>query len=263
MPWVIPSWHLLEGYPVARSPKPWYREDRQAWFVTINGKRVNLGSDEKEAIRKFHELMAAPEPQPSSSPQHASLSVAETFEKFLEWCQKRRSPETYEWTRYRIQMFIDACGDAVHLPATALTVKSSGTTHHRFLAFRSPDDLHCFSIPPIAFFACRSSVVMARLQQMNGTRHPVQRPAFIELREFSRRGNGTSERGPHSFFAVRFDQIPGDRPYSRNSLLTPGTLLHAWVIGIHELAVLRQRDGRNQSEEAKTKPFHTMHVKPP
>ena len=56
---MIPS-HMLEGYLVARSPKPWYREDRQAWFVTINGDRHNLGSDEKEAKRKFHELMAAP-----------------------------------------------------------------------------------------------------------------------------------------------------------------------------------------------------------
>jgi hypothetical protein len=43
---------------MARSPKPWYRDDRQAWFVTIRGERHNLGPDEQEAKREFHELMA-------------------------------------------------------------------------------------------------------------------------------------------------------------------------------------------------------------
>jgi integrase len=119
MPWVIPSWLLLEGYPVARTPKPWFREDRQAWFVTINGERHNLGPDEKQAFRKFHQIMAAPDPLPEPH-QPVGLSVADIFEKFLEWCQKRRAPNTYEWLRYRIQMFIDAHGDAVNLSATSL-----------------------------------------------------------------------------------------------------------------------------------------------
>ncbi len=68
---------------MARSPKPWWREDRQAWFVTINGSRINLGPDEKEAKRKFHELMAASPATPKSV--SSQLSIAEIFDKFLDW----------------------------------------------------------------------------------------------------------------------------------------------------------------------------------
>jgi hypothetical protein len=40
-----------------RDPKPWFRKDRDAWFVTINGRRFNLGSDRDAAHTRFHELM--------------------------------------------------------------------------------------------------------------------------------------------------------------------------------------------------------------
>src|ERR1700686_4294918 len=112
--------HMLEGYPVARSPKPWYREDRQAWFVTINGDRHNLGPDEKEAKRKFHEMMAAPDAKPVANPVKDGFTVAEIFDKFLDWCGKPRAPKTYEWNRYRIQMFIDAMGQSIHMLAATL-----------------------------------------------------------------------------------------------------------------------------------------------
>ncbi|HYH67479.1 MAG TPA: hypothetical protein VD866_22470, partial [Urbifossiella sp.] len=98
---------------MARTPKPWFRDDRQAYFVTVNGTRHNLGPDKKEAFRRFHELMAAdpvalPLPQPVVP---SALTVGQVFEKFLDWCQQHRSHRTYEWTRDHIQRFCD------HLPA--------------------------------------------------------------------------------------------------------------------------------------------------
>lgn len=100
---------------MARAPKPWFREDRQAYFVTINGTRHNLGPDKKEADRRFHELMARPDLSPTQShtnaptipPQTGPLTVAEVFEKFLDWCQKHRSERTYEWSQKHIQAFCD------------------------------------------------------------------------------------------------------------------------------------------------------------
>ncbi len=108
---------------MARTPKPWFREDRQAYFVTVNNTRHNLGPDKKEAFRRFHALMAqseAPRPNTPSSPTIPPLSAATTltvgqvFEKFLDWCQQHRSQRTYEWTRDHIQRFCD------HLPATEM-----------------------------------------------------------------------------------------------------------------------------------------------
>jgi integrase len=102
---------------MARTAKPWYREDRQAWFVTINGQRHNLGTDEKEAKRKFHELMADTKP---AAPVFGNLAVAEVFEKFLDWCTKHRAETTYEWSKCRIQMFVDALGQKVHMQVNEL-----------------------------------------------------------------------------------------------------------------------------------------------
>jgi integrase/recombinase XerC len=39
------------------SREPWYRKDRQRWYVEINGKQVCLGKDKAEAKRKWHKLM--------------------------------------------------------------------------------------------------------------------------------------------------------------------------------------------------------------
>ncbi len=111
---------------MARAPKPWYREDRQAYFVTIRGTRHNLGGDKKEADRRFHELMAQPDEPPTQSPTIPPESapglrtVGEVFEKFLDWCQKHRSERTYEWSKKHIQRFCDHLKTARTMPATDL-----------------------------------------------------------------------------------------------------------------------------------------------
>ena len=76
---------------MARSPKPWYRRERKAWFVTIDGKRRNLGPDRKAAFKRFHELMARPARRVVST-----QSVAGIFDTFLEWTLKHRASRTYE-----------------------------------------------------------------------------------------------------------------------------------------------------------------------
>jgi hypothetical protein len=71
---------------MARIPKPWYRKDRQSWFVNIRGERHNLGADEQEANRRFHELMAQ-RAESRPLPKSDGLSVASLFEKFLDWSE--------------------------------------------------------------------------------------------------------------------------------------------------------------------------------
>jgi integrase len=88
-------------------PKPWWREDRQAWFVTIRGERHNLGSDKETAEREFHRLMSKGPDEPRIERASTGLSVAEVFEKFLDWCQKHRAGRTYDWYLEHIQGFID------------------------------------------------------------------------------------------------------------------------------------------------------------
>lgn len=86
-----------------RPPKPWWRNDRQTWCVTIDGKRHNLGRDRRAAMQRFHELMARPKPT-----RALGDSVLALFDAFLEWCHRNRAPRTYEWYQQRLQWFADA-----------------------------------------------------------------------------------------------------------------------------------------------------------
>jgi integrase/recombinase XerC len=94
---------------MARRPKPWWHTDRQCWYVHIDGQRYRLGPDDDEADREFHRLMSLPPEQraPKAAVPPTSPTVAEIFEKYLEWCQKHRAPRTYNWYRDHIQSFVD------------------------------------------------------------------------------------------------------------------------------------------------------------
>lgn len=87
-------------------PNPWFRPSRNTWFVTFDGKQVNLGSNKEAAFARYKELLARPQPV-----QTTSDSLAATIDAFLEWTQKHRTPDTYEWYRYRLQRFIERYAD--------------------------------------------------------------------------------------------------------------------------------------------------------
>jgi hypothetical protein len=107
---------------MARTPKPWWREDRQSWLVTIEGPRYNLGPDKAEADREFHPLMSlSPEQRaPKAAVQSTGPTVAEIFEKYLEWCQKHRAPRG-RWSRAlgRIDSHRTAGGECARCRANA------------------------------------------------------------------------------------------------------------------------------------------------
>ena len=85
---------------MARRPTPWFREARGAWFVTIGGVQSNLGPHKKLAFERFYELMR--QPQERKVDPRSLLAIIDAF---LDWVQKHRSPETFEWYRYRLQRF--------------------------------------------------------------------------------------------------------------------------------------------------------------
>lgn len=88
-------------------PKPFFRPKRQNWYVQLAGKQINLGPDRDAAFEQYHELMSDRRRKrtPSMPTEKPPLLVVELIEKFLEWTQKHRSPDTYEWYRYRLERF--------------------------------------------------------------------------------------------------------------------------------------------------------------
>src|SRR5688572_3556590 len=88
-----------------KKPEPFFRNDRRLWYVQIGKRQYNLGPDESEAWRRYHEFMARP-------PEVAADLVVGVIEGFLEWCQRRvdrreRAPRTYAWYRQHLQSFVD------------------------------------------------------------------------------------------------------------------------------------------------------------
>lgn len=87
---------------MARRPKPWFWKARRSWFVTLDGKRHNLGPDKEAAHDRFHQLMSEPRKRTIRTD-----SVLAVIDAFLDWCEKHRSSDTYEWYRYRLQRFAE------------------------------------------------------------------------------------------------------------------------------------------------------------
>ena len=79
-------------------PKPWHRPSRGVWYVTLNGKQVNLGPDKDAAFERYRQLLG--------QPRHTTVgseSLGGVIDAFLDFTQKHRSPETYTWYQYRLQ----------------------------------------------------------------------------------------------------------------------------------------------------------------
>jgi integrase len=85
-----------------RDPKPWYRQDRDAWFVTINGRRYNLGPDRDAAHDRFHELMLTGGEEQGGN---GVVTVFQLFDDFLEWTKSQRAANTYNWYRDFLERF--------------------------------------------------------------------------------------------------------------------------------------------------------------
>lgn len=57
-------------------PKPWRRPARGVWYVTLDGKQLNLGHDKDQAFEQYHRLMTMPPEQ-----RLIGDSSAEIFER--------------------------------------------------------------------------------------------------------------------------------------------------------------------------------------
>lgn len=110
---------------MAHSPKPFFRTARNAWYVQLGTKQTKLcdgpknTATEKAAWAAFHTLMADRPPNSANSaapepPQNAGgMTLAELFDKYLDWCQKHREKRTYDGYVWHLQKFLD------HLKARA------------------------------------------------------------------------------------------------------------------------------------------------
>jgi len=80
---------------MARTPKPWLRSRDQCWYVNLDGRRIKLSDNKKDAHDLFHQIMAERAGR-SVSRQLEFHTVEDIFEAFLEWCETNRKKSTYD-----------------------------------------------------------------------------------------------------------------------------------------------------------------------
>jgi integrase len=83
-------------------PKPFFKQTRQSWYIEIDRKQYKLGQcSEEEAWDRASELKK----KLRANIKVCGESLVALIDAFLEWTQHRRSPDTYEWYRYRVERF--------------------------------------------------------------------------------------------------------------------------------------------------------------
>ncbi|TWT34444.1 hypothetical protein [Blastopirellula retiformator] len=60
-------------------PKPWFRPKRGLWYVTLNGRQVNLGPDKEAAFEQYKQLLAEPNNYNSASDFIAADRIKELY----------------------------------------------------------------------------------------------------------------------------------------------------------------------------------------
>lgn len=108
---------------MAKASRAWFRKSKNAWYCTVEGRKVSLGvkgeENEKEAVKAWHRIMAGLEsptltPEPIQTPQVAPMvkangvSVQSVITAFLEDAQDRMKPNTWRTYRLFLLPFADA-----------------------------------------------------------------------------------------------------------------------------------------------------------
>lgn len=96
-------------------PKPFFRKPRNRWYVQIDGRQINLGPDEEEAFRQYHELMHNRGKEPTTAISSSSSPSKDPYldsilDAFLGWCKVHREARTYTNYLDRLQSLL---GDPV------------------------------------------------------------------------------------------------------------------------------------------------------
>jgi integrase len=106
---------------VPHAPQPYFKPSRNTWYVELNRKQVSLGShpqglpppqkkdgqwDPPPQIREaFYRVMADRQGKPATERQVVTVAAVAVIDRFLDWCQHNRAPETYAWYHWRLQRF--------------------------------------------------------------------------------------------------------------------------------------------------------------
>ena len=96
------------GRPKKQNREPFWRCERNCWYVQHGTRQIRLSSEKDDAWRLWHEFMARPPEEDRPIAPGPDIQVIEILDAYLDWCHKHKSERTYEWSRENIQRFSSA-----------------------------------------------------------------------------------------------------------------------------------------------------------
>lgn len=97
------------GRPRKQAREPFWRSERNCWYVHLGTKTVRLDPDKGEAWRLWHVMMARkPEERVAPVARVGTVSAVEVIDRFLGWAEVNRARPTYEAYKQRLQPLIDS-----------------------------------------------------------------------------------------------------------------------------------------------------------
>jgi integrase len=132
-----------------RDQSPWYRTDRNAWYVEVRGKQEPLGKHPEasptprkgkkgwnappEITAAFYRLMAS---GGGKLPEPASLQVASVCDLFLTHSEKHNDGQTFRWYQKYLQSFCDLFGTLPALDVKPFHVSAWLDAHPKWASSR-------------------------------------------------------------------------------------------------------------------------------
>jgi len=80
-------------------PEPWYRKANQTWYVTVNGRQVNLGKDKQAANAEYKRIVRERGLNVSTD----DCTLHELISAYWAWYKEEREPITVETRRHLAQ----------------------------------------------------------------------------------------------------------------------------------------------------------------
>lgn len=97
-----------------RQSKPFFRQQTQSWYCSINGKQFPLGKKKTEAFEKFYELIGK-----GAELQSIKSTLYDLAQAYLDWCEKNRKPGTYDNHKKYLRSLIDSVGKKLRVGSTS------------------------------------------------------------------------------------------------------------------------------------------------
>ncbi len=93
-----------------RSPKPWFHKQSGNWKVQFGTKQVNLGPDETEAWKQFHQMV-------ESNVTGKDPTCRDVFNAYLGFCETKRAPSTFNTAQRHLKRAHQFLGERMKVRA--------------------------------------------------------------------------------------------------------------------------------------------------